>query len=468
MIIKTYFEKSNTIVKNSSVNTGLNPVTELFYGGIGGKNNYSRFLFKFDETRLIELYTGGTYTDLTKLKHTLRMTNTASFDTALLNGTMGAKQRASSFDLMVFKIGQDWDNGCGYDYEVPLLIQGQSAFSNGASNWVEAQTGIFWLGGTGVYSGSSSGITIATQHFDKGNENIEIDITDYVNGILTGDTNYGLGIAYTMAFELLQTTSLKYVGFFTNNTQTFYEPYIETNYNNHIKDDRFDFYLDKPNKLYLYVNLLGQPTNLDVIPNVNVYDENGNLFAGYNALNINHITKGVYSIDITVPTTSTNECTMYNDVWGNIIINGVTRPDISLNFVMKNSMGYYNIGDTNSSPKSIAVSINGIQNNEKIKKGDIRKIFVTPKIPYTVNQTQVIDNMKYRIYTLEGTNELTCIDYTPVEMTNPNSYFLLDSMSFLSGTYYIDILVESNLEITTLKNVSKFIIINQVELRKGQ
>jgi hypothetical protein len=38
-------------------------------------------------------------------------------------------------------------------------------------------------------------IPIATQHFDKGNENIEIDITDYVNGVLAGDVNWA-GIAW--------------------------------------------------------------------------------------------------------------------------------------------------------------------------------------------------------------------------------------------------------------------------------
>ena len=32
--------------------------------------------------------------------------------------------------------------------------------------------------------------------------------------------------------------------------------------------------MDKPNKLYLYVNLAGNPTNLDTIPSVNVYDKN--------------------------------------------------------------------------------------------------------------------------------------------------------------------------------------------------
>ena len=53
-----------------------------------------------------------------------------------------------------------------------------------------------------------------------------------------GNTNYGLGIAYDRSYELLNTTVPQYVGFFTNNTQTFYEPYIETVYDNHIKDDR--------------------------------------------------------------------------------------------------------------------------------------------------------------------------------------------------------------------------------------
>src|ERR1035437_4473032 len=100
MVVRTIFDKNNTIVNNLNVNTGLNPVSELFYGGPVGENQYSRFLFHIDETRLKSLYTGGTFTDLTKLKHTLRLTNTASFDKALLNGTMGSKERACSFDLI--------------------------------------------------------------------------------------------------------------------------------------------------------------------------------------------------------------------------------------------------------------------------------------------------------------------------------------------------------------------------------
>ena len=468
MVIRTYFDKNNTIVSNQYVNTGLNPVTELFYGGAIGEQKYSRFLFHFDESRLKALYTGGTFTDLSKLKHTLRMTNTGSFDTRLLNGTMGDKDRTTSFDLILFKIGQEWDNGVGYDYEVPIVITGEEAYFTGPSNWIEAQTGIFWDNGTGVYSGSPSGITVTMQHFNKGNENIEMDVTDYVNGVLTGDPNYGLGIAYNRPFELMSTTSLQYVGFFTNNTQTFYEPYIETIYDNHIEDDRNNFFADKPNKLYLYVNLAGNPTNLDTKPSVDIYDNNGALIVSYTPSDVNHVTLGVYSIDITIPASSNNLETMYNDVWSGIIVNGVSRPDITLDFVIKDSFGYYNIGNNDMLPKKVAVSIGGIQNKERIKRGDIRKVIVSARIPYTVEQTQNISGLKYRLYVTEGAPELTVIDWQPVEMANNYYYFLLDTQSLIPNTYYLDIQAYSNQEVTTLKNVCQFDIISQVELRKSQ
>jgi len=468
MVLHTYFDKNNTIVDNLNVNTGLNPITELYYGGPVGDTQFTRFIFHFDESRIKSLYTGGTFTDLTKLKHTLRLINTGCFDKELLNGTMGCKERACSFDLILFKISQPWDNGVGYDYLTCGQLDTECSYSNQASNWIYAQTGINWSGGTGVFSGSSSAITITTQHFDKGNENIEMDITDYVNGLLTGDTNYGLGIAYSRPFELMSTTALQYVGFFTNNTQTFYEPYVETIYSNHITDDRNNFFMDKPNKLYLYVNLAGNPTNLDSNPSVGVYDQTGTLFSAYTPSAVTHVTLGVYSIDIIVPTNSTNDCTMYTDIWSGITINGVIRPNISLNFAMKDSFGYYNVGDDDMLPKSIAVSISGIQNNERVKRGDIRKVIVSARIPYTIDQSQNISDLQYRLYVSEGTPELTVIDFQPVEMANNHYYFLLDTASLIPNTYYLDVLATSNQEVTTIKNVLQFDIVNQVDLRKSQ
>ena len=58
MTFKTYFDKNNTILYNQFTNTGLNPITELVYGGINTGNThniFSRFLLHFDLTKVIEL-----------------------------------------------------------------------------------------------------------------------------------------------------------------------------------------------------------------------------------------------------------------------------------------------------------------------------------------------------------------------------------------------------------------------------
>jgi len=467
MVIRTYLNKNNTLIYNTNINTGKNEIAELFYGGYGTQNAYSRFIFSFDETRLKSLYDDNTFTDLSKLKHTLRMTNTGAFDKKLLNTTQGSKDRTSSFDLILFKISQDWDEGTGYEYEIPILVSGDYNYSINPSSWLFARTLEKWNNGDGVYSGSPVSITIGTQHFDEGNENIDIDITDYVNGVLTGNTNYGLGIAYPKALEETITANYQYVGFFTRHTNTFYEPYIETTYSNHIKDDRHNFFLDKDNQLYLYVNVGGQPTNLDQLPTVDIIDNNENVYQSYNQNEIIHITKGVYAININIPTTTnTFEDVQFYDKWKDLKINGADRPDIELSFVMKDSDRYYNINDSDTLPKPFAISITGIKRDEKIKRGDVRKVLVSARIPYTIEQKQLLENIKYRLYIKEGRNEYTVTDYHQVEIANNINYFLLDTESLIPNIYYLDIQVISNLEVSTVKETISFEIVSQSDLRK--
>jgi hypothetical protein len=468
MVVHTHFDRNNTILLNDVTNTGRNPVTELFYGGELGNTNYSRFLFHFDETKLRELYSGGTFTDLTKLTHTLKMTNTGSFDGDLLGKTAcGGKQRACSFDLILFSIDQEWDEGVGYDFETCRFIGGAVAKTSICpSNWLESQTNVSWSGGNGVYSGSSSGVTINTQHFEIGNEDIEIDITSAVNAIITGDTNYGFGIAYTRVLEETPTNELQYVGFFTRHTNTFYEPFIESNYNCPIQDDRNNFFLDKANRLYLYTNVGANPTNLDFIPSVKILDSDGELFSSYTSSDVTHVTKGVYCIDVQIPTSSAaTDCMIFSDVWSGVTINGVTRSDVELEFVLKDCDGYYNIGSDDATPKKYGFSISGVRRDERIKRGDIRKVFVTAKIPYTVNQSEIIDDLQYRLFVKEGKNEYTVIDYQDVHRTANHNYFLLDTGNLIPNTYYLDVKVTSNLEVSTIKQITSFDIISQSELR---
>ena len=53
-ILRTYFNKDAVIVKDSCVNTGRNPIAELFHGGSTDFNKltYSRYIFNLDLTDL--------------------------------------------------------------------------------------------------------------------------------------------------------------------------------------------------------------------------------------------------------------------------------------------------------------------------------------------------------------------------------------------------------------------------------
>lgn len=468
MVIKNYINKNNTLIFNSLTNTARNPVLELYRGGEIDNLQYSRYIFRFDHERIKTLYTGNTFPILSALTHTLHFTNTGFFDSSLLTSeTADGKARSSSFDLIVFKINQDWDEGCGYDYDTANLLD-NSVVSTAPSNWVESRTLTTWSGGNGVYSGSPSGITIATQHFDQGNENLEVDITDYVNGLLTGDTNYGLGIAYTRALEETPTSDLQYVGFFSRFTQTIYQPYVETRYNKHITDARSNFYTDVNNRLYLYVNIANNPTNLDSLPTCKIYDNNDVLFSSYTSTAVTHVTKGVYSIDIKVPDNGSNNCTIYSDVWSGLTIGGITRPAAELQFSLKDSNDYYNINDTNQYPNKIGFTISNLNHKEKLISNDVRKVIVSVRHAYTVNQSVSVSSLQYKIFMKEGQSQITMIDYTDVEMANGYYYFLLDTASFLPSEYFIDLKVNANQEVTTFPEVTSFIIINRTELRESQ
>ena len=105
-INNSYFNRNNTIIYQDYANTGRNPVMQLFYGdgGIANPIGYTRFIFDLDLVYLREQITSGVISTgcTSGMTHVLNMTNTASFDIELLNGTTSeGSRRASSFDLIL-------------------------------------------------------------------------------------------------------------------------------------------------------------------------------------------------------------------------------------------------------------------------------------------------------------------------------------------------------------------------------
>lgn len=464
MIIKSYVDKCNTIISDKYTNTGLNPITELLYGGISTDNKYSRFLFHFDLTHLIDEYNKGNLGDLSNTTHVIEMVNTQAFDADLRGQmTVDNKQRASSFDLVLWELDQVWDEGNGYDYVCfDILNQnGCNAFISTYSNWFSAQTTVSW-NYPGTWTGNTSGVTIVTQHFDHGDENLSMDVSSIINGIITGNTHYGFALAYSYELEQLETEELNYVGFFTRHTQTFYEPNISSKYDSYIVDDRNLFYTDKTNRLYLYTNLGNNPTNLDSTPSVTILDHNGDTFLQIPSSGVTRQFEGVYYVEFSVPSSGYTDCVTFQDIWSNLSINGVSRPDKTLEFPLKDNDEYFNFSDADGEPEKYGFSMSGIKREEKIKRGDVKKVLVSARIPYTVNRTKIIDGLMYRLYIKEGNSEINVIDWDNVNRTNNQNYLLLDTSWMIPGTYYLDLKYYSNQEVTQYSQIMKFYIMNQI------
>jgi hypothetical protein len=487
-IYRSYFSKSNTITSDSYTNTARNPIVELFYGRVDNillPLGFTRYIFDIDLSGLTELYDekvvstdcGG------EIKHVLNMTNTSSFDKELLNDkTSQGRRRATSFDLVLFRIPktsgstgspQLWDSGVGYDYyDVGAKYETDKSFSQRPSNWFQRTTVKSWSE-PGLYDNTNSknisglnfsGLTIiGTQHFEFGDEDISIDMTNEINGIIDGSITgvTGWGIAFYPDVENITGMTENYsVGFFSPYTQTFFEPFLETTYDDLILDNRNAFYANTDNSLYLYSYVNGNPINFDSNPTVDVLDSAGDPVDGFTSLPTCLVTKGVYKVDIDGLSANTIPCLFY-DVWNNITVNGNNIPSIENEFVVSNNSGYYQIGTTTQRPKLYGFDFDGIKQNEKILNTDVRKVNVTIKQAYSTNTPLNNVEAYYRIYVREGKTEVQVQDWTRINQTPDNFYFIFDTRDKIPNEYFIDIKVNSDRNVDTYKRELQFQIVNK-------
>jgi hypothetical protein len=402
------------------------------------------------------------------------------------------RRRATSFDLILFRIPnisgdtgnpQVWDEGVGYDYNdfniakssaqggmSPLTYVDSRSFSTRPSNWYQTTTVDDWSE-PGVYSNTNdgtvnySGLTIvARQHFELGNEDVDMDMSDEINGILNGSITgvTGWGMAYLPQIENLTGLTDSYsVAFFSRHTQTFYQPYLLTNYNDLIQDDRNQFLKNQTNKLYLYIYQNGDFVNLDNNPTVNIKGRDGLSLSGATNLTSCLITKGVY--EVTVPNVfslSPSPC-MFYDVWSNLSINGQSIPNVENQFTLQEYNAGIQIGSLSKEPQKFGFDFYGILQNEQILSSDIRKVGVTIKKAYTAQQMLLDVSAFYRVYVKEGTTEVQVQDWTPINRTPNEYYFMFDMRDKLPNQYYVDIQVNTSGEKDTYKKQLTFNIVNK-------
>lgn len=496
MVTRTYITKFNTIESDSDRNHGFAPVSELVYGHDG---KVSRGLIYFDVKGIRDKIESGEMPDISKMRHTLKITNAANVNKietiqcGISNYDGSKRLRAVSFDLIFFLIPREWDNGKGFAYaderlknyyypESPTL-ETIRMFSSEGSNWLQSRNGLPW-DEDGIYSTESlsdaydkycsgeDSFVIAKQRFDVGNEDIEVDVTDVVNKFVSGELeNHGIGFAFTPMTELMDKECEQFVGFFTNRTNTFFEPYVETRYEDGISDDRSNFVLGKKNRLYLYATMGTTLSKLDELPTVTIanaddeplMDVDGRLLEGVVS---EMYSKGVYFVEFTLPLDAVESETMIYDTWSNLKFGGVSLDDVELYTTVKPSTSFFVIGNSVQNDVMFSPSIGGINEREQIFRGDIRKLTIYPRPNYTENQTQLVDNMSIRIYVKDGLNEYNVIDWDRVEKTYLENYYVIDTNILIPNRYYVDIRIPYGMSSVVHHDVLQFDVVSDVQFAR--
>lgn len=461
-IYRSYFNKNNTLIDNNQSNNSQNPVTEISYGTIDAL--VSRFIFDINVNLLKERINQGFINPNRIVKHVLHMRNTINNNTEYLGSKSYsmAIDRASSFRLDLFKIDEDWDEGSGYDfmYDEPIYPKSKKQ----ASNWFERKTNVNW----NVFGAYNSGTTeiIGSQYFEKGSENISIDITDYVNaklGVLTGQTgtSYGLGVKFGDEYEKLETEFRQAVAFHARKTNTWYEPYVETIIDDVVKDDRNYFYLDKKNDLYLYMNVGNIPQTIE--PNfVNIYNHENEIIKTISGDNITCVSKGVYKIELELDSEDNPDAVLYFDEW-NVSVNGKKRTH-SNKFYLISEKNYYDFNNSNTiNLDNYYFYFSGINEGEKINNGGVRKIRLTIKELYP-NQSNFLPlDIEYRLFTtIDSKHEIDIIPFTSVNRYNTGYEFNLDTSWLIPQDYKIQIRMKNGYYYDYKQDISFTITSNDV------
>jgi len=319
------------------------------------------------------------------------------------------------------------------------------------------------------FAAGEESIVIGRQHFDVGNENINLDITETFNKFLYGDLeNYGIAMAFSPLLESSDSEWENYVGWLTDKTNTFFEPFVETRYEDVVMDDRSNFVLSKKNRLYLYCTIGDHLEDLSLNPTVTIRNGDGEIIRDSTGREMTWImskrqSKGIYYIDLKLSKNDFEADTMLYDTWTNIQYQGTVLDDVELDFVVRATPNYFNIGSSLvSSNATFSPTIAGIKEKEQIKRGDIRKLVISPKPSYTTNTVQLLDSIDIRVYVKDGTREIDVIEWDKVNKAFVENFYMIDTNILIPQKYFVDVRIKYGMNSIIHHDVLSFDIVDDL------
>lgn len=460
-IFRSYFSKNNTLIKDNRTNNAHNPVTEISYGAEYA--SLSRFIFDIDLSDILDKILSGEITISQLTKHTLNLKNTIALSPQYIGTTFvdGITQRASSFKLDLFEINEEWSEGSGYDFV--YIEENYPLIKEGVSNWFDRATNTTWSNSGSYLSGTTN--IIATMQFDGGNEDISVDISDFINAKLqtqlTGgtQTNFGLGLKFSDDIESITGNTRNAVAFHTKYTNTFFEPYLETSISDEYIDDREYFYLDENNTLV--GNFNNQNGSL-VINSVDIFDYNGELYLTLSGSQITKINNNTYKIGLNIHSDVYPDAVIFNDVW-NYTYNGIIKTQTNDFYLISNDVL---VNDELSNLDNYNINIDGIKYNENIQRGDLRKIVVSIKELYKYASDKQPINVEYRLFVKQAKSyNIDIIPQTKMNRIKSKFYLNLDTSWMIAQDYILEIKIISS-DIVLSKKTIDFSIMSDIYYTK--
>ena len=303
--------KPNLSTRGTGSNMGLADSLEIFsiYGQASSSaeqysQELSRVLVQFPVDEIVTDRTNGDIPASGSVSFYLRLYNAEHPFTL-----------PSNFDLCVHPIRQVWAEGRGLDMDEYSDL----TYDGTGSNWLRASSGsggvVSWTSPGGYYFGEDAPATTYTVNFQKGTEDLELDISElveqwieYAGGGGGGKANYGVIVKLTGSLEgysattgddniITNTTgsreSYYTKKFYARGSEYFFKrPCIEARYDESNKDDRGNFYYSSSladgdsnlNTIYLYNYVRGK---LADIPGI-ATDYSGKIYVSFFSGNLDN------------------------------------------------------------------------------------------------------------------------------------------------------------------------------------
>jgi len=196
------------------------------------------------------------------------------------------------------------------------------------------------------------------------------------------------------------------------------------------------------------------------MPIVNVLDSNNNVIDGLgNQQEVSRVKKGVYKVKLGIDGDLCDGKKFFYDQWTNLSIDGVEIDDVKQKFVPKPFTSQYTIGENQTELQRYKIQYFGIKQNEKIVRGELRKVVVTIK-SIDIQKANLFNEVYFRMFIKEGTTNVNVHDWTLLDKTNENS-FHFDTSIYIPREYFIEIKAKTHTEEIFYNEHIKFEIVSE-------